>query len=236
MKMYPGILLICIGMGIAINGSANEQYHSHADIRKTVNSFIESYAKSKKIKQYRIEIDNIDPRLYLQKCSIPLESYLHNRSRRSAFLTVTIRCNGKSPWKIYVAGKLQYYSSIVLVKNTIPRGKTLELDDLYTERREISHMGYGFYSDPAQLVGKISRQVIFRGSVIHPQLLREPDWVRRGQTVTIIAETNGISVSMSGKAMTTGSKGKFIKVMNLSSKRIIEGIIIRPGVVRVQGL
>ena len=233
MKSRISILLLMLFSWECYPTEPPVAYQPHNDIRKVLKIFLTDYAKGKKLKNFSLQIGSIDPRLYLKRCSAPLETYLHSSSNRSGFVTVVVRCAGESSWKIYVSNKISFYTNIVLLKNTVPRGRILEAGDLQIQRRQISHLGYGYYSDPKQLIGKIARQVIFSGSVLHPQLLNEPKWVRRGQTVILIAETGGITVRMSGTALSSGTKGKFIRVKNLSSKRVVEGVIIRPGVVKI---
>jgi flagella basal body P-ring formation protein FlgA len=56
--------------------------------------------------------------------------------------------------------------------------------------------------------------------------------VKRGQQVVLLAQTSSIIVKMSGKAMADGAAGEKIKVKNLSSDRVIEGIVTENGSVR----
>ena len=48
--------------------------------------------------------------------------------------------------------------------------------------------------------------------------------VQRGQTVTLIADFGGMSVRMAGRALTDGLLNQRVKVENLSSGKIVEGI------------
>jgi flagella basal body P-ring formation protein FlgA len=57
--------------------------------------------------------------------------------------------------------------------------------------------------------------------------------VRRGQKVVILAKIEGLRVKMQGIALQDGSQGMTIKVKNKSSRRIIEGTVIRPGTIMV---
>jgi flagellar basal body P-ring formation protein FlgA len=52
--------------------------------------------------------------------------------------------------------------------------------------------------------------------------------------VTIVFETAGLSLSTKGKAITGGGQGDTVSILNLQSKRQIEGVIIAPGKVSVQ--
>jgi flagella basal body P-ring formation protein FlgA len=96
------------------------------------------------------------------------------------------------------------------------------------ERRSKSEAG----QDPAPRDRAIGMQV--RRSVRAGQALRMPDLakadlVQRDQNVTLIYETNGLYLTMRGKATDAGSEGDTVSVMNLQSKRTVQGTVTGPG-------
>jgi flagella basal body P-ring formation protein FlgA len=48
--------------------------------------------------------------------------------------------------------------------------------------------------------------------------------VQRGQSVTLIADAGGISVRMAGRVLSDGLINQRVRVQNLSSGKIVEGI------------
>ena len=48
--------------------------------------------------------------------------------------------------------------------------------------------------------------------------------VQRGQSVTLVADAGGMSVRMAGRALADGLINQRVKVQNLSSGKIVEGI------------
>jgi len=57
--------------------------------------------------------------------------------------------------------------------------------------------------------------------------------VQRGQSVTLVADLGGMSVRMAGKAMSDGLINQRVKVQNLSSGKIVEGIARSEQVVEI---
>ena len=57
--------------------------------------------------------------------------------------------------------------------------------------------------------------------------------VRRGQRVTVLAQGRGIQVRTNGKALGDAAKGERVRVENTTSRRVVEGVAIADGVVRV---
>ena len=48
--------------------------------------------------------------------------------------------------------------------------------------------------------------------------------MQRGQSVTLVADADGMSVRMAGRALADGLINQRVKVQNLSSGKIVEGI------------
>ena len=55
--------------------------------------------------------------------------------------------------------------------------------------------------------------------------MKEPLAVKRGQRVDLVALAGGLEVRMTGEAMSDGTPGQRIKVRNLRSKRVVDGIV-----------
>jgi flagella basal body P-ring formation protein FlgA len=71
------------------------------------------------------------------------------------------------------------------------------------------------------------------GAVISPSALKSMKVVARGQVITLLAKAGTMEVRMSGKALASAALGQRVKVKNLSSKRVVEGVVESPGVVKV---
>jgi flagella basal body P-ring formation protein FlgA len=96
------------------------------------------------------------------------------------------------------------------------------------ERRPKSEAIY----DPApreRALGMQMRKSARAGQYLRMADLAKPDLVQRDQNVTLIYETNGLYLTMRGKAIESGSEGDTVNVMNLQSKRTVQGTITGPG-------
>ena len=57
--------------------------------------------------------------------------------------------------------------------------------------------------------------------------------MQRGQSVTLVADVGGMSVRMAGKVLSDGMVNQRVRVQNLSSGRIVEGIARSEQVVEI---
>ena len=63
----------------------------------------------------------------------------------------------------------------------------------------------------------------------------KPEIVLKNDTVMIYYEVPGIVLTMRGKALESGAEGDLVSVLNVNSKRTIQGVVTGPGRVTVMG-
>ena len=68
---------------------------------------------------------------------------------------------------------------------------------------------------------------------LRPSLLVTPKVIRRGTRVSIVATAPGFEIRAVGKALMDGGMGDVITVRNLRSKRQVDAVVARAGVVEV---
>ena len=73
-------------------------------------------------------------------------------------------------------------------------------------------------------MGLTAARPISGGAVITNQQLVASKAVQRGQAVTLLADAGGMSVRMAGRALSDGLVNQRVRVQNLSSGKIVEGI------------
>lgn len=225
------MLLSIIGSTSA--AKAVPQFEKHANIIRTVKQFIQVHIQKMHKGEFTISVGRIDPRHKLSRCAVPLEARITGNNFRGSAMTIAVRCTRPSPWLLYVPGKVSMFKSVYIARQTMMRGHKITESDLQLTRRDITRLHYGYIDRKQDIIGKITRRVVFANTVFKSQMLGLPILVKRGQTVVLMAESNGIQVRMSGKALTSGPIGHSIRVRNLSSRRIVEGIVVSTGVVKI---
>jgi flagella basal body P-ring formation protein FlgA len=175
----------------------------------------------------------LDSRLRLKQCDQPLESYTPQGKKQMGKITVGVRCNGTTPWSLFVPVTVKVMTKIVVATNSLPRGSIIQQGDVTMEMRDISRLHRGFLEDTKAAVGKKLRQRIGRNQVITPSKLVAPLTVKRNNRVLIRASNKTIQVSMAGKALQNGSMGQVIRVKNESSNKEVDARVVAPGIVEV---
>jgi flagella basal body P-ring formation protein FlgA len=146
---------------------------------------------------------------------------------------IELRCDGHAPWHLYVPAKIVGTTSVVLAAHSLVVGTVLTAKDVTVEQRDIVGLPPGYLDDTGIALGLTAARAIAGGAILTNQQLLGAQAVQRGQMVTLLADAGGISVRMAGRALSDGLINQRIKVENLSSGKIVEGIARSPQVVEI---
>jgi flagella basal body P-ring formation protein FlgA len=119
----------------------------------------------------------------------------------------------------------------VTVARPVDRGEVLKESDLTILRRPKGDSGA--LIDMSAVVGLAARHDLRPDQPLHSADLMKPEIIARNDTVTIVYQAPGITLTLRGQAQEAGALGDTIKVLNVESKRPVVGVIIAPGRVAV---
>jgi flagellar basal body P-ring formation protein FlgA len=180
----------------------------------------------------RLQVGPILPRLQLARCG-NVKSSIAPGPRNPTRVLIELRCEGGTPWHLYVPVKVVGTAPAVLAAHAIITGTVLTAKDVTVEQRDVVTLPPGYLDDPSIVVGMTASRAISGGAVMTNQQLLGARAVQRGQTVTLVADAGGISVRMPGRVLSDGLVNQRVRVENLSSGRIVEGIARSEQVVEI---
>ncbi len=218
----------------ALASSKNQEKQSISEITQAVSNFVDSSLNRSPGDEVNIVVSQIDPRLRLPKCKTGLKLHFPIGSEPNKLhSTVGVKCQGDSPWSIYVPVTTQVFRNVIVTTRPIPRGDKITSADIKFMKRDLSQLKRGFFVNPDEIIGKVSKMPLATNGVYTSNSLTTEKVVKRGDSILITAKAGGIQVQMKGIALAPGGEGDVIQVRNLSSKRVVEGMITSPGNVAV---
>ena len=167
----------------------------------------------------RFLVGPIQPNLQLDRCSSPVKPIVGPGKHMRDRVLVELRCTGTPSWHIYVPVRIVGTSMVAIAARAIVVGSVLTDKDVRTEQHDISELPPGYIDDPTVAVGLTASRPISSGAVITNQYL--------------VADVGDMSVRMAGRAMSDGLMNQRVKVENLSSGKIVEGIARSEQVVEI---
>lgn len=119
----------------------------------------------------------------------------------------------------------------VTVDHPVERGTVLKASDLVVQRRPKSE-GSAIGNIHAA-AGLAARHELRPGQALRDADLMKPAIIQRNDMVTIVYEAPGFTLTLRGQAQDAGALGDTISVLNVKSKRTVQGIVSGPGRVTV---
>lgn len=195
---------------------------------------VEDYlATSQTVGRYEIEVKQLDPRLRMPFCDKELTASLESPAQPLGRVTVRVRCEGGSPWTVFVPAQVHLFRNVVTVVRPMKRDAIVSDGDVALRERDVGLLGQGFLDSLDQAVGqKVVRPTVI-DQILTPVHLQQPELVKKGDQVVIIARSGSMSVRMPGEALSDGGFNEQIRVKNLNSQRVIKANVTAPGQVEV---
>lgn len=122
----------------------------------------------------------------------------------------------------------------VTVEHPVEHGEVLNASDLTFTRRPKSE-GPAI-TDIKAAAGLAARHPLRPGQALHQADLMKPTIVQRSDAVTIVYEAPGLTLTLRGQAQEVGALGDTVSVLNVQSKRIVQGVVSGPGRVTVSAV
>ncbi len=211
-----------------------EPAHSHASIRLTAEAAVRASLPSS-TGAYIVTAAALDPRLRLAACSTPLAAAAAPLRAGQSRTLVSVKCDGSSPWTWNVPVSLEIEQRALVARVPIARGAALSAADITQDTRRVPGITTRYLSDPIELQHRVARRPIAPGEALSIDALMPAKLIQRGQQVTLVAQVNGVTIRAPGRALTDAGAHQRVRVQNLQSLSVIEGIATSVDTVQVGG-
>ncbi len=195
---------------------------------------VEDYlATSQTEGRYEIQVNQLDSRLRMPMCDKELTASLESPAKPLGRVTVKVRCEGSSPWTVFVPAQVRLFRDVVTATRPLRRAGIVEPDDVTLRERDVSLIGQGYFTSVDQAIGQRLTRPMVTDQVITLVHLEQAEVIRKGDQVVITARSGTLSVRMPGEALSNGGMAEQIRVKNLNSRRVIKAQVTAPGQVEV---
>jgi flagella basal body P-ring formation protein FlgA len=160
----------------------------------------------------------------------PRVGYLNYDSHSGRFdVSLDMPTGATTRGTLRLAGRAASTIEVVTLARTVERGEIIRTADLVVERRPRGEIGRDIVRDADQAIGFAARTQMQPGKPLRAVDLMKPELVQRNETVTLIYQVPGITLTVRGKAVDGGAEGDVITVLNEQSKRTVQGVVAGPG-------
>jgi len=122
---------------------------------------------------------------------------------------------------------------VAVPARAITRGEVIRAGDLDVITLPADRVTPDLLVRPEDLTGMAARRTLIAGAPVREHFLQAPVIVQRDRMVTLVLETSSMTLTARGRALADAEQGALLRVENLSSGLVVEGVAERPDLVRV---
>ena len=159
----------------------------------------------------------LDPALRLPRCGAALVARVQGSN------SVEVAC--PDGWRLFVPVRVRRSQTVLVLIRGIAPGETITADAFVPETRDASRIVGAAVADPAQAVGRVARRMLSAGAVLSATDLVAQRLIRRGDNVALVSRRGGVEVRVVGKALGDAGENERVTVENLSSRRVVQGVV-----------
>ncbi len=134
---------------------------------------------------------------------------------------------------LVVSGKATETARIPVLSRDIQRGETIRVADIEMIEIPRQRLTNDILHNPGLINGMAARRALSLGRPLSENDIEPPRLVLRNTRVTLVFSAPGMVMTARGRSLDDGALGDTVKVMNVSSNRMIEGIVQSNGDVAV---
>jgi flagellar basal body P-ring formation protein FlgA len=216
--------------------TAQEAGVTPTESTEAIRAVAESFVKSQLPRDASvaaITAGALDRRLRLVRCTGGMHGQLPAGAQLLARTMVGVACNGPVHWTVYVPVTIESRISVLVLKHPVARDARLTSDDVTIETRKVTGMTAAFLTGVSDLQARSTSRPLPMGTTLTIDMFKTDMVIKHGQDVTLVASAGGIEVRAAGRALADAAGGARVKVQNLSSLKVVEGVVEGADVVRV---
>ncbi len=149
-------------------------------------------------------------------------------------MALLVRVNGVMEKNLPLRLTVDARTEMVVANRQLLAGTVLTEEDLSLQQREVAQAAGLHVSAIEDVVGMKLRSMVRSGAPVKSNQLQKVPVINNGQLVTIVAESAGFRMTVTGRAKGSGGVGDIIKVENLNSRkqfpaRIVDNTTVEAG-------
>lgn len=190
---------------------------------------------SAELQNTKVEVELSDRNVSLQNSNpadrrVHMENLSYSLSRGD--FSATISLNGGSSRN--VTGRLFQLAAIPVL--TVPKrpGDVISKSDIDTLYVRAEDIAASTIVDASRLVGMTPRRGLSAQKPVNGADVKSPIIVKKGEFVTMSLKGSQLDITTQGRALEDGAAGDVIQVMNDSSKKRVDAVVIGPQTVSIR--
>ena len=160
------------------------------------------------------------------------EAFLPNGATPRGRISIGLRCRGDKPWTRFVPAQVAIEGRYYVAARAIEAGQTLGEADIAERSGDLGDLPRSVVTEASALQGVVATQRIAAGTPLRKESMRGVVAIRQGQTVQLVAQGPGFTISTEGKALTRAEVGATVQAKTRDG-RLLTGVATEDGRIRL---
>ncbi len=165
--------------------------------------------------------------------SVAVENISYSVNKESFTAIVIAPVGTDNPRRYKVSGKFYKQVLVPVAAKLIPSGDEITEENIDYKLVRESKVSRNVAVHIEDILGRSPKRTVRTGGTIALSNLGDPVTVAKGKLVAVTLKNGGITLSITGRALESGSTGDIIRVENISSRKPVQAQIISAQEVRI---
>ncbi len=146
---------------------------------------------------------------------------------------VAAEVDGKEAARLWIKAEIRVFSEVLVTVYPLAHHEVISTDKVRLEWRDISSVTARPFSRMDEVQGLEAARPLEVNTVLTEKSLERPTLMRRGSAIVLVYESSSLRVETPGLAEEGGKAGELIQVKNLSSGKLLRGLVLDGRTVRI---
>jgi flagella basal body P-ring formation protein FlgA len=137
----------------------------------------------------------------------------------SANIALVFLVDGQAVKKLQVHVTVDVIQEVLVSNRSFKRHDVISQEDVRLEKMNLAKLQTDVITDPGEVIGKRTKRNLDVNTPLRLTFLEMPPLVKRGDMVTIVAETDVLKITTKGVVTESGCKGDMVRVVNVNSRK-----------------
>jgi flagella basal body P-ring formation protein FlgA len=168
-----------------------------------------------------------------QPLNVVVDNLSFDRAHSSWKATLMPKAEGKNLAPVNLSGSYEEMKQVPVLKRQVVSGEVITADDIDFIKQPEKHLRKNTITDTKELIGKSPKRIISANRAVRMEEIASPAILTKGMHITMIYRSRNLEIKTLGEALDNGAKGDVIRVRNIASKSVVDGVVESGDRVRV---
>lgn len=192
--------------------------YSAKNLQQQAQAFIAKQIAPEQQAHTQVSALPLDSRINARQCDTDLAISTTASPPFNRQVVVQLKCLSQQTWHQFVHVRINTLVPVVMTTKTLNKGEIISADDVVVKMQASQFARNRHLQSPHAIIGSRLKRTMRQGAPLTMNMLC---MVCKGDTITILATLNGLSIKTTGEALQNGVKGQVVRVKNSKSGRII---------------